>query len=468
MFSTASPAVMLPNNSYGDLAAAHTVSSGEQPVLNTLIGIRNRLAALKKDRGNYFRPNEIVGMYNELLQQVRVLQNVRATEHHDNDTFKNRVDSVLDECFQLFSLFYLALGKNKEVPATYVQLVTIKQNFELFNETGIYTDADLEPFQERLQEIRQLIDREKRKEEEQEEEEEEAPRPEIRLVSRRLRQCETELAALEETTRVIGDCLMPIYEELVFIRRRLTALSILPHDTAVSEAKELQKRLIDIDDTRVDDRFVNPENGSVAEGQTQVVGLLEECFDRLHDLMVEGSTVPADMMPIYERLTDVRVQLEKLLLTSRWTLRETDLWSYQVQLQEIDAMRQNGQFKDATGEPAPQQAQAALNFLLHKCYNLVYKLLSSSEPVAESLMPVHNQLRTLRRCLLEVKKYGGPLSARDLYPYQMKLSSIDNLRTDGKFLDDEGHIPEGQGVVMSLLNECYDLMYELMASEVDE
>ncbi|KAJ2355514.1 hypothetical protein H4S01_006883, partial [Coemansia sp. RSA 2610] len=67
-----------------------------------------------------------------------------------------------------------------------------------------------------------------------------------------------------------------------------------------------------------------------------------------------------------------------------------------------------------------------------------------------------------------VKKYGGPLSARDLYPYQMKLSSIDNLRTDGKFLDDEGHIPEGQGVVMSLLNECYDLMYELMAAEVDE
>ncbi|KAJ1806167.1 hypothetical protein LPJ56_006433, partial [Coemansia sp. RSA 2599] len=322
---------------------------------------------------------------------------------------------------------------------------------------------DLKPFQERLLEIRQLIDREKEKE--AGEDRDDSLRPEIRLVSRRLRQCEKELAVLEETTRVIGDGLMPIYEELVFIRRRLTALSILPHDTAVSEAKELQKRLIDIDDTRVDDRFVNPDDGSVAEGQTQVVGLLEECFDRLHDLMAEGSTVPADMMPIYERLTDVRVQLEKLLLTSRWTLRETDLWSYQVQLQEIDAMRHNGQFKDATGEPAPQQAQAALNFLLHKCYNLVYKLLSSSEPVAESLMPVHNQLRTLRRCLLEVKKYGGPLSARDLYPYQMKLSSIDNLRSDGKFLDDEGHIPEGQGVVMSLLNECYDLMYELMASE---
>ncbi|KAJ1997287.1 hypothetical protein GGI06_006532, partial [Coemansia sp. S85] len=276
------------------------------------------------------------------------------------------------------------------------------------------------------------------------------------------------LGVLEEATRVICNDLMPIYEELVSIRRRLTALSFVEHDVATVEAKELQRRLIEIDDLRVNDRFVNADDGTVAEGQTQVVGLLEECFDCLHDLMAEGSAVSKDLMPLYDRLMEIRIQLEKLLLTSRWTLRETDLWSYQVQLQDIDAMRRNGQFKDASGEPAPQQAQAVLNFLLHKCYNLVYKLLSSSEPVAESLMPVHNQLRTLRRCLLEVKKYGGPLSARDLYPYQMKLSSIDNLRTDGKFLDDEGHIPEGQGVVMSLLNECYDLMYELMATEVDE
>ncbi|KAJ1821024.1 hypothetical protein LPJ60_002869 [Coemansia sp. RSA 2675] len=465
MFSTiaATPA------QYCALATERSVTDGEQPILGMLISIRNRLAALKKDRGNYYRPNDIVGLYNELLDQVKALDRVRAKEQHDDDTYKNRVDSVLDECFQLFSLFYLALGKNKEIPATYVQLVTIMQNFELFNETGIYTDADLEPFQKRLAEIRQLVDAEVAKEDEDDRSDDcEFPKPEVLLVSRRLRQCEKELGVLEEATRVICNDLMPIYEELVSIRRRLTALSFVEHDVATVEAKELQRRLIEIDDLRVNDRFVNADDGTVAEGQTQVVGLLEECFDCLHDLMAEGSAVSKDLMPLYDRLMEIRIQLEKLLLTSRWTLRETDLWSYQVQLQDIDAMRRNGQFKDASGEPAPQQAQAVLNFLLHKCYNLVYKLLSSSEPVAESLMPVHNQLRTLRRCLLEVKKYGGPLSARDLYPYQMKLSSIDNLRTDGKFLDDEGHIPEGQGVVMSLLNECYDLMYELMATEVDE
>ncbi|CAG8573246.1 6780_t:CDS:1, partial [Racocetra fulgida] len=56
---------------------------------------------------------------------------------------------------------------------------------------------------------------------------------------------------------------------------------------------------------------------------------------------------------------------------------------------------------------------------------------------------------------------------RELYHYQMKLASIDNLRKDGKFLDTDGSIPEGQGVVMALLNECYDILFEMKA-EVEE
>ena len=45
----------------------------------------------------------------------------------------------------------------------------------------------------------------------------------------------------------------------------------------------------------------------------------------------------------------------------------------------------------------------------------------ASEPVSEALLPVYNQLQTLKRCLLEVKKQGGVSSVRDLYPYSMKV-----------------------------------------------
>jgi hypothetical protein len=47
----------------------------------------------------------------------------------------------------------------------------------------------------------------------------------------------------------------------------------------------------------------------------------------------------------------------------------------------------------------------------------------ASEPVSEALLPVYNQLQTLKRCLLEVQNSGGVSSPRELYPYSMKVST---------------------------------------------
>lgn len=47
--------------------------------------------------------------------------------------------------------------------------------------------------------------------------------------------------------------------------------------------------------------------------------------------------------------------------------------------------------------------------------------MNSSEPVSEALLPIYNQLQTLKRCLIEVKTSGGVGSVRELYPYSMKV-----------------------------------------------
>ena len=44
----------------------------------------------------------------------------------ESPTPDNRVNAVLDAVFQLLSLFFMAIGKNKESPATYAQIATIK------------------------------------------------------------------------------------------------------------------------------------------------------------------------------------------------------------------------------------------------------------------------------------------------------------------------------------------------------
>jgi hypothetical protein len=49
----------------------------------------------------------------------------------------------------------------------------------------------------------------------------------------------------------------------------------------------------------------------------------------------------------------------------------------------------------------------------------------------------------------------------------MKLNSIDNMRMDGKFMVGKD-IPEGQGTVIDLLSECYDLAYELRTAAEDD
>jgi Protein of unknown function (DUF2408) len=49
----------------------------------------------------------------------------------------------------------------------------------------------------------------------------------------------------------------------------------------------------------------------------------------------------------------------------------------------------------------------------------------------------------------------------------MKLNSIDAMRVGGKFMTEDGSIPEGQGTVHALLAECYELLHELR-SEIED
>jgi hypothetical protein len=51
-------------------------------------------------------------------------------------------------------------------------------------------------------------------------------------------------------------------------------------------------------------------------------------------------------------LLAIRSKLEKLTLTQAWSLRETDLWDFQRQLDRIDEARVDGNFFDALGRPA--------------------------------------------------------------------------------------------------------------------
>ncbi|SNX84405.1 uncharacterized protein MEPE_03114 [Melanopsichium pennsylvanicum] len=478
------------------MSSMSSIPHEELPILEALINIRNRLTALKKDSSEFIRSHDVQQLYQQVIKQVTRLNAVRdeqqataqasssassTSDHHDQAEQSdvtgtddspvlqhNRVDTTLNDVFSLLSLFFLTIGRSRESPATFSQLSCMKQLLDHLQESGIYTEADLQPFGSRLIELRDIIRRDG-----------ECGRhpPQLtKLMTRKLEICEKTVRKLEGSLKVLSVELVPIHQKIISIRRQLAAAAA-KLKPARAEIKQLQEELRKIDAKRVDGKFLGPGGSSVPAGQAILVGVLEECFEICHDMTIRNDEVPMTLQPIYDRLVEIKSQLEHLVLTHRWTLRETDLWNYQVTLKEIDRLRVNGKFVDSEGKQP--EGQLVLLYLLRRCYGLIYRLVASSEPISEELMPISNKLSTVSKCLKEVSKYGGPFTMRDLYPYRLALHQIDNMRSkvidkDGndtgvrKWLGRDGSVPEGQAILRAQYEEVEQTIEEMLNREDDD
>jgi hypothetical protein len=94
---------------------------------------------LKKDRGEFIKASDVQSIYQQMVKQgelrallwtrllirddsVTKLNQVR----RDHTSSHNRVDIAMADVFNLLSLFFLRIGKNRELPATYCQIVSIR------------------------------------------------------------------------------------------------------------------------------------------------------------------------------------------------------------------------------------------------------------------------------------------------------------------------------------------------------
>ncbi|RJE26309.1 hypothetical protein PHISCL_01378 [Aspergillus sclerotialis] len=286
----------------------------------------------------------------------------------------------------------------------------------------------------------------------------------LTLLQNRLEQCQLSLEKLQKGLAVLAPDLAPTHETLVSILRSTSAVNTRSKFSA-SEVNGLREQLKKIESSMKGGNFVGPD-GTPLAGQDDLKSLMERCWRWTEIVLEREGKIDERFQDQYDRLVEIRNQLDRLSVTQAWSLRETDLFGYQRKLDRIDEARVEGNFVDPTGQPADLHAQRTLLYLIRRSYAYIYALLISSEPVSEALLPVYNQLQTLRRCLVEVRESGGVSNSRELYPYSMKLNSIDNMRVDGKFYVGSD-IPEGQGSVNALLAECYDIVWELRASVAD-
>jgi len=424
----------------------------EKPVLDSLLAIRDQLTLLKQDRTTYVTSGSVIPLYEKTVDQVRILNEIRADKPQED----NKVDRVLDACFQLLSLFFMTIGRNNEAPAAYALTSTIKRLLDHLTEVNLYSDKDLTHVSHTLDKLRGIVKNAGTSY---------SPKL-ITLLANRIDLCQASLSNLQGKLDRLGGDLPAIHETLISCIRQLS-LANTKAKFPTSEVTKLQEQIKEVDAKRVNGKFVTV-SGEVLPGSEDVVALLEKCLMWSRTVLERKGEIPEAFNGTYQVLIEIRNKLERLSITQAWSLRETDLYDYQRQLDKIDESRINGNFMDADGNFAELYVQRTLLYLIRRSYGFIYYLMVSSEPVSEALLPVYNQLQTLRRCLIEVKNSGGVSSPRELYPYSMKLNSIDNMRVDGKFMIGDD-IPEGQGSVNDLMAECFELSYELrVAAETED
>ncbi|CAN3474898.1 cu(2+) suppressing and bleomycin sensitive protein 1 [Diutina catenulata] len=503
--------------------------------------VYDRLLELKNNRTKHLSSADIYSIYDEFLDLVHELKLTRKDQELKGlAAGASATDRVIDDCWQLLSLCFVTCGLTKFAPATYSSLVAVTKLLHHLRECQVYTLNDLDPINQRLQEIKEIIiqndeeDVEDHHQPGENREKHQSHRQEESLLLRnKLSEAQSLYRELMTDFEEIPADLESSYNKLLALRKIL--LRYITDDIRASQPDlvGIKLQLKDIAALRgPDGKFHSKvEEHDDDKFQGLLNGLLDDCNNLLRDVAIKNDPVApaldmklvADASPeqtemmkkldqLYAQLGVIRSSLQNLYLTRRWDLRETDLYTYQRQLADIeeqrakinrsvdemgaslsqlslgdrpqemartasetsvsrpsDAALARDQSAPGSGTATPQpltastylrKKQILILYLLRRCYSLMYKLLESSEPVSESLQPIHNQLSTVRQCLLELKRVDGLSNLRELYPFQFKLASLDNLRVDGKFTIN-GQIPEGQGTLNALLAECFDIIYEL-------
>lgn len=481
----------------------------EKEVYDNLQKIYLQLSDLKNNRSKYINSKQVYSIYDDFLSLLHDLSITRKDEELKGMTLQlpNASDTIIDDIWQLLSLCFVTCGLIKFAPATYSSLSTVNKLLEHLKECQVYTVDDLKPIESRLDEIRVII-----ASSEDQAVDDDVPefndgnafpvadnaqrhinhkREELLLLRKKLNKCQQLLNELKSGFSQVPQDLESVYNELITIRKSL--LNYLTNSPPKKDDKawlslkvsELKKQLRAIEAKRDDDgKFRSLVATPEQLHATQMVlnGLLDDCNNFINDVSIQQDTLDISSLfkllelddddnvlhlrLLYSKLIDLKLTLDNLLVTRRWTMRETDLYNYQKSLKSIDDDRiaLNSKIAEASLSPKKlkniKKFQVVILYLLRRCYSLIYKLLELSEPVSESLQPIHNQLSTVRRCLLEIKRVDGLNNLRELYPFQFKLASLDNLRSDGKFIINN-QIPEGQGTLNALLAECFDIMHEL-------
>lgn len=187
------------------------VGPQEKPILDKLLIVRDKLLLLKQDKSTYVKSQDVIPLYDEIIEHVHHLNDVRGSDH----LLQNRVDTVLDDCLQLISLFFMAIGRNNEAPGIYTVTSTITRLCEHLKEAAFYSKKDLASMEHTVNKMEETLARSHDKY---------SPTL-LTRIQYRLEICRALLKELHDFLSTLSPQMVPTWERLVSILRSIAALN---------------------------------------------------------------------------------------------------------------------------------------------------------------------------------------------------------------------------------------------------
>jgi hypothetical protein len=183
---------------------------------------------------------------------------------------------------------------------------------------------------------------------------------------------------------------------------------------------------------------------------------IDLCVNSLDSLFKELTCLSPALVPIHTRLVELKLELESLVgrkSPHAFSLIEVEV--IQEEVREIDSARTDGKYLSKDGQQL--HGHASIANLVESCFDDIHELLASRDPVdgENPLRSVYEELIKIKSSLEAYNTFLAPcvLKGDELIPFQVALGRIDNMRSDGKFLAEDGSCPRGQAVIHFLLHK---------------
>jgi hypothetical protein len=276
----------------------------------------------------------------------------------------------------------------------------------------------------------------------------------------------------------INQFLAPLKKRLEDVIKELDALAADREKTGqpvhLGKLQLIQETLRSIDASKKDGKFVpadwNPSSdpNAVPEGQAFIQSLLEEAYDKVHELLSGPTNDVVEGTPVFAKLKQVLDSLDKEAIEEKQAhMLQKSIWDV------VDHLKK-GTIK----------ASSNVGALITSGYSSLNSFFARNLNVGESVDPklsnFHQELISIRDGLKKVRserafahyatQHGSTEVAKKLETeldakfesLRQRLSQMDGRRVNGRFVGDDGSFaPKGQALLSSLLEEDYALVYEI-------